>query len=77
MKLEINKVLDTVVPKGSTPKEHFTYLYEQIGKYVTNNAFELSSDVTELTSEVKIEFILNPNEIVTLQKTSNTIMIGE
>ncbi|MDI2588044.1 hypothetical protein OR571_13195 [Psychrobacillus sp. NEAU-3TGS] len=77
MPLEVRKVLVTAVPKGKTPSEHFTTLYEEIGKHLVNNASVLASDVTELTSDVKIEISLNPHEVITLQKTSNTIMIGE
>ena len=77
MKVEVSKVLVTAVPEGKTPKEHFTTLYEEIGKHIISNASILASDVTELTSDVKIEINLNPHEIIRLQKTTNTILIGE
>lgn len=77
MGINNSEVLDTTCPVGVTSKEHYTNLYKQIGKHIANNAESLAGDVTDLTGDIKIEIVLNVNEIITLQKTSNKIMIGE
>ncbi len=63
--------------EGKTLNEHFTDVYKTIGKHFIEQAEVLAGDVNELTTSVSISIDLKPNEVVTIDKTTNQIVIGE
>ncbi|GAB0167451.1 hypothetical protein LSPCS325_08880 [Lysinibacillus sp. CTST325] len=63
--------------EGQSLNEHFAEIYKMIGKHFENQADIMAGDVNELTTQVTLTIYLNPNEYVTIDKTTNQIVIGE
>lgn len=71
------QVLDTVVPEGKEPKEHYKNLFESVGRYILNNAETLASDVADNTSSVILTVELNAHEIVSLEKKIDFVLLED
>ncbi len=68
--------LSTVVPEGVTPKDHFAKVFEEIGKYISQNAKDLASDVNRDTESVTLYINLEPSAFVSIDKNITNVVKG-
>ena len=76
-RLEINKILDGQVPHDKTPEEHFTYVFESLGKHIQENANRIAKSTAPYTHSIKIVAEVSPNELLTLSITTNELVEGK